>query len=146
MFTYKFHFSQVTEHINDPRTNIRSCESMMFHLLCFQHIGILLGGRMLGRLIFSQGLANACLVSSTDCGETGTCRLYDKRIATVNMTIIMATGKVKFNKIHIVVCRITDSLYDLTTGTQRNTRWTGVIGGNTSSESLISFVRESCVM
>lgn len=51
---------------------------------------------MLGRLIFSQGLANACLVSSTDCGQTGTCRLYDKQVATVNITIIMATGKVKY--------------------------------------------------
>ncbi|XP_039248312.2 solute carrier organic anion transporter family member 4A1-like isoform X1 [Styela clava] len=74
-----------------------------------QKVTHIIFGRLLGRLLFAQALDSACLVSSTECGETGTCRAYLRRHMSRNVTMLMAAEKfvgVVFIAITVILVRM----------------------------------------
>lgn len=45
--------------------------------------------------MFAKCFDDACLLSSSICGEVGTCRLYEKSTLAMNITILLSSVKVR---------------------------------------------------
>ncbi|XP_039267310.2 solute carrier organic anion transporter family member 4A1-like [Styela clava] len=58
-----------------------------------EKIAQILLGRLLGRLLFGEAVEAACLVSSTECGDRGTCRSFQKSNLARNITLLMASER-----------------------------------------------------